>query len=59
MAYLQPATNKPGQEPCDKLRNWLPEAKFSAKDDAPNMRLCRDVPADLLRPFQKEVCKSY
>jgi hypothetical protein len=55
MAYLRPALKKPEQDPCEKLRNWLPKAEFSAKDDAPHMRLCRNIPADLLQPFQKEV----
>ncbi|KAI2737769.1 hypothetical protein DTO013E5_5803 [Penicillium roqueforti] len=55
MAYLRSAAKKQEQDPCDKLRNWLPKAEFSAKDDAPHMRLCRNVPADLLQPFQKQV----
>lgn len=55
MAYLRPALKKPEQDPCEKLRNWLPKAEFSAKDDTPYMRLYRNIPADLLQPFQKEV----
>jgi hypothetical protein len=58
MAYLRPAAKKPDQNPCDSLRNWLPNAEFSAKDDAPHMRLCRNVPVELLQPFQKEVCDA-
>lgn len=59
MAYLRPAAKKPEQDPYDKLRNWLPQAEFPAKDDAPHMRLCRNVPVDFLRPFQKEVRNLY
>ncbi|CRL31271.1 unnamed protein product [Penicillium camemberti] len=58
MAYLRPAAKKPEQDPYDKLRNWLPQAEFPAKDDAPHMRLCRNVPVDFLRPFQKEKMKT-
>jgi hypothetical protein len=55
MAYLRPTTKIPNQDSCDLLSDWLPKAEFSAAEDAPHMRLCRNVPLELLRPFQKEV----
>lgn len=54
MAYLRPAAKEPDQV-CDDLRSWLPMAEFSSQDDAPHMRLCRNVPAHLLQPFQRQV----